>query len=314
MRVIELATAILVNILAFTPQLCVAQNVPPQLRVEVRLLGQKFTENFTSAEIAEIQNASALKIAEFLQQQVPFLKFSAANGDAVLHFQLNSIREQSAQGPPIPGNPQEIDLFVSLDGSNVELGGHDAWLYRDGQQHGEAIGTKDNVEFKISQCVQLPANLQNLLSKILSRVVVGKGGVLQVGPSLQWILPFAKDQMCGSPEDTTFSVVHEGSIQGVTQRPRAFVAGVGYCTSADCATDPTLSNHWVGALGSAPPEIDAAMRDRIQREMERIKSAPAGSLAVKEIYVLVYGAAPDPTSCGQTFSPGTSNLPAGGPQ
>src|SRR5215472_14453407 len=168
----------------------------PQLKVEFRAVGQKFTE---SLNISELEKQATQRLVEVLKPRMLFLDFSATDGDIVLHFRLNSREEQGLQG-----NPHEIDLFISLDGPNTEPGAQDTWKYRDGNQHSEGIGKLDDVVEKIALGAQTPANLQSLVRNVLGHVVLGRGGLLT--PELNWIFPFGVNEMCFAPYDTTFRV------------------------------------------------------------------------------------------------------------
>lgn len=296
--------------LAFSLQ-SAAQPQRPQLKIDFRAVGQKFTE---SLNVSELQKQATKRLVEVLKPRLLFLNFSSTDGDIVLHFRLNSLGEEIAtQGGVIQGDPREIDLFISLDGPNTESGGKDIWKYREGTRHSEGIGNLEDVVEKIAFVAQDPANLQRLIRNVLGHVVLGRGGLLQVTSQskLQWVFPFGVNDMCFAPNDTTFRVVHEGQIQNVLQRPRAFVTALGPYVPGDNPADSALRNHWAGGPG-IPADVDATTRVKIQQEMDRITAAP-GSVQIKEIYVLVYEQPLDTDACGPAFLPGTPNATTGGP-
>src|SRR5262249_10876251 len=187
-------------------------------------VGSKVTNKM---DIPELEHRVTQRLVNILGQQIFFLTFSATEGDAVLHFVLNSREEQGEQG-----DGREIDLFISLDGTTVEQGGKvdpggkAFWTYREGAQHSDPVGSVDDVVEKIANCAQRTANFERLVRNVLSHVKVGQGGVLQVLPSspeLRWIFPFGPSEMCVSLNDTTFKVVNVGQVQDTRLTARAFV-------------------------------------------------------------------------------------------
>jgi hypothetical protein len=304
-RTIAIRFPVLVLIsLLLSGVLSAAQPQRPQLKIEFRAVGQKFTQSLNTREL---EKQATQKLVGILTPRMLFLNFSATDGDTVLRFRLNSRGEEGV----ILGDPREIDLFISLDGPNTEPGGKDIWKYRAGSQHSEGVGSLEDVVEKIAICAQNLANLQSLVRSVLGHVVLGRGGLLQITPELRWIFPFGLTEMCFAPNDTTFKVVHEGLIQNVMQKPRAYVTALGPYVPQDNQADSDLRNHWVGVPG-IPADVDPNMHDKIQQEMERIKNAAPGSLQVKEIYVLVYERPLDTDSCGPAFLPGTPNATTGG--
>src|SRR5262249_29218091 len=60
-----------------------AQAARPQVKVEFRAVGSKFTNKM---DIPELEHRVTQRLVNILGQQIFFLTFSATEGDAVLHF------------------------------------------------------------------------------------------------------------------------------------------------------------------------------------------------------------------------------------
>jgi hypothetical protein len=240
--------------------------------VRVRFVLQQYTAQYR--DIPTVQTRAEELLTKYLNERLPFLRFSKNDGVYTLLCVL-AVRDATAS----PAG-QEVGLHVSLSGPGLSAT-RTYWLtFRSASAAAASVPTEEEL-LALLNAIWASADYNKLVARLLSRVPISSSGVfVRTDLLLGWVLPFTKMDLC-MDDQSRLQVENELAIPPVRlHNPyRAVVVGSFEPPTPD--VHPELRDNVFGQLQPTGSPSEAP-------QLQQLRNVPTENVTVTSVTVNDY--------------------------